>query len=504
MTSIEQSRNRISTNVNLACITVLVLAGFCFSQSAASQSREVSTHQTNTRRNLIENVPNVNNIVFKTLISFDGTNGANPYYGPVVQGLDGNFYGTTELGGDHNDGTVFKITPEGVLTTLHSFDGKDGSSPYAGLVLATDGFFYGTTYEGGADNGCYKNCGTVFRITPEGALTTLHSFRDDENPNAGLVQATDGNFYGTTEEGGANGYGAIFKIDAHGALTTLYSFCAETLCNDGAYPEGGLIQATDGSFYGTTFEYGVKGGGTVFKITPEGTLTTLHSFSEAEGADPYGGVVQAADGNFYGTNSGGGRQSCTGGCGAVFKITPKGKLTVLHRFDGTDGSNPYDRLTQATDGNFYGTTNQGGANIYFGTIFEITTDGTLTTLHTFDGTHGEYSYAGLLQSTDGLFYGTTFGAGETDYGTIFSLSAGLEPFVEMVPTSGKVRAAVKILGTNLSGASSVKFNGKSAVFKVVSGSEITTTVPTGATTGKIEVTTPPGTLKSNVVFRVTK
>ena len=442
---------------------------------------------------------------FDTLYSFDGKDGANPYYGAVVQGVDGNFYGTTERGGDNNDGTVFKITPGGVLTTLHSFDGKDGSQPYAGLVQATNGLFYGTTLEGGANNICDQGCGTVFRITPGGTLTTLHSFdgRDSSNPSTGLIQATNGNFYGTTSQGGANGYGSIFKMEPQGGLTTLYSFCAEKLCKDGAYPNG-LVQATDGNFYGTTEVYGASACGTVFKITPGGTLTTLYRFEYTDGAgcSPYGTLVQATNGLFYGTTTLGGRLDlCDSGCGTVFKITPKGRLTTLHSFDITDGANPYDGLVQATDGNFYGTTNQDGANIYFGTVFEITAGGILTTLHSFDGTDGMYSYASLLQATNGLFYGTTHGS-SISYGTIFTLSVGLGPFVETLPTSGKVGTSVKILGTKLAGATSVTFNGKAATFKVVSSTEITTTVPTGATTGKVKVKTPSGTLTSNVSFRV--
>jgi uncharacterized repeat protein (TIGR03803 family) len=451
---------------------------------------------------------------FTTLHSFDGTDGQDSYAG-LVQAIDGNLYGTTEFGGagsacKFNCGTVFKITPSGMLTTLHFFGNTDGNVPSAGLVQATNGNLYGTTSAGGANND-----GTVFRITPSGTLTTLHSFvgTDGYGPNAGLVQATNGNLYGTTGGGGSsnncvNGCGTIFKITPSGTLTTLHSFDG----TDGAYPEG-LVLATNGDFYGTTgggYNHGCSGGcGTIFKITPSGTLTTLHGFEGLEdGANP-SGLVQAIDGNLYGTTTFGGSRNCNyGGCGTVFKITPSGTLTTLYFFDGgTDGSTPWAGLVQATDGKLYGTTLIGGPNDA-GTIFEITTSGTLTTLYTFclqngcpdgDGPRGE-----LVQATNGTFYGTTFAGGANGDGTVFSLSAGLGPFVETLPTAGKVGAAVKILGTKLTGATSVTFNGSVAVFKVVSKSLITTTVPTGASTGTVEVTTPKGTLKSNVVFRVKK
>jgi uncharacterized repeat protein (TIGR03803 family) len=176
-------------------------------------------------------------------------------------------------------------------------------------------------------------------------------------------------------------------------------------------------------------------------------------------------------------------------------------LTTLHSFDFTDGEFPYAGLVQATDGNFYGTTYEAGTN-GDGTVFKITSAGILTTLHSFDITDGADLQAGLVQATNGNFYGTAASGGVHSFGIVFSLSVGLGPFVETEPTSGKEGAAVKILGTNLTGASSVSFNGKAAVFKVASSSEITTTVPTGATTGNVKVATPHGTLSSNVSFRV--
>ncbi len=491
---------------------------------------------------------------FTTLYSFcsqpNCTDGAEPV-APLIQGTDGKLYGTTiEYGANGSNGTVFKITTGGGLTTLYSFCSKtnctDGAEP-VGLVLATNGDFYGTTDVGGADYG------TAFKISSNGALTTLYSFctqtdcADGAYPVAGLVQATNGNFYGTTFYGGASatcnngsyGCGTAFRISASGALTTLYSFCSQSGCTDGGFPEGaGLIQATNGDLYGTT-PYGGSypncalgasiGCGTIFKITLDGTLTTLYGFCSGgypcvDGAEPgapgYGaGLVQGADGNFYGTTGFGG--SCN--YGTVFKVTPTGNLTTLHSFGtladceyGADGAYPNPGLILATDGNFYGTTSAGGTSTSCvvgqgcGTAFEITPAGALTTLYGFcsqtNCTDGYHPVAGLAQATNGSLYGTTDegGANGLFYGTVFTLSVGLEPFVKTNPTSGAVGTKVTILGNNLKGSTSVTFNGTAATFTVNStGTAITTTVPSGATTGHVQVTTASGTtLTSNVKFRV--
>jgi uncharacterized repeat protein (TIGR03803 family) len=438
---------------------------------------------------------------FTTLVSFDGTNGADPGFMSLVQATDGNFYGTTGTGGANGLGTVFKITAGGKLTTLYSFGGADGEVPNGGLLQASNGNFYGTTTYGGANG-----LGTIFKITAGGTLTLLHSFNgaDGDNPNAGLVQATDGSLYGTTlGGGGANDSGTVFKITPGGTLTMLYSFCSQNNCTDGAYPAADLLQATDGRFYGTTAQGGINGLGTVFKITAAGKLTTLHSFNGVDGDFPATALVQATDGNFYGTTGGGGATSY----GTVFKITPGGTLTTLYSFcvstNCTDGANPQSGLIQATNGKIYGTTYDGGANNK-GSIFKITTGGKLTTLHSFVGSDGSNPDGGLLQATNGNFYGTANLGGTNSDGTVFRLAVGLGPFVETQPTSGEVGASVIILGTNLTGASSVTFNGTAATFKLVSKSEIKTTVPTGATTGTVEVKSPKNTLKSNVAFRVTK
>jgi uncharacterized repeat protein (TIGR03803 family) len=445
-------------------------------------------------------------VTFTTLHSFEGTDGSAPEAG-LVQATDGNLYGTTSYGGSDGIcsrglgcGTVFAITPSGTLTTLHSFDRRDGDTPSAGLVQATNGNLYGTAAYGGANGSCPRSgCGTVFKITTTGTLTTLRSFdgTDGEDPLAGLVQASNGNLYGTTFAGGAGNAGTVFAITPSDTLTTLHSFEG----TDGEFPDAGLVQATNGKFYGTVYLGGATFDGTVFKITPSGTLTTLHGFDGGDGTGPDAALVQAAGGDFYGITRYGG----AGNDGTVFKITPSGTLTMLHSFDGTDGALP-EGLVQATNGDFYGTTIEGGTN-NGGTVFTITPSGTLTTLYNFcsqgNCTDGSQPEAGLIQDTNGTFYGTTYGGGANDDGTVFSLSVGLGPFVETEPTSRRVGGTVKILGTSLTGTTSVTFNGTAATFTVVSASEITTTVPTSATTGTVQVVTPGGTLSSNVPFRVT-
>jgi len=375
-------------------------------------------------------VPAATTDTYTTLVTFTGPNGAWPASESLVQGHDGNFYGTTNEGGTYEAGTVFKISPSGTLTTLHSFCAQncsdDGSRPLAGLVLGNDGNFYGTTDLGGA-----HDSGTVYKITPTGALTILYGFcaqpncADGGDPFSGLVQAKNGNFYGTTNYGGANaefcngGCGTIFEITPAGKFTTLYSFCSQPNCTDGGFPMGGLIQDSNGNFYGVTQQGGTNTGsdecqgflpgcGTVFEFTPSGKLTTLYNFCSqahcADGVLPFAGLVQASNGDFYGTTSEGGNPPPQA-YGTVFKITQSGILTVLHNFDVTDGSIPIANLIQATNGALYGTTY--GLDTTPGTIFKITPGGAFTKIHTFDIAEGNCE-GGLVQGTDGSFYGTTF------------------------------------------------------------------------------------------------
>jgi uncharacterized repeat protein (TIGR03803 family) len=433
---------------------------------------------------------------FSTLAEFDGSNGGSPALVSLIQGTDGNFYGTTSSAGASSAcpggcGTVFKITPDGVLTTMANFDGANGQDPRAGLLQATNGSFYGTTYG--------DTTGTVFKMSPAGKVTTLASNFYSEGA---LIQASDGTLYGASSNGGTTGDGSVFKISPAGTVSAIYSFKS----GDGAPygPYGGLVQATDGNFYGVTYWGGsgscAEGCGAICKLTPAGKLTVLHDFCSSsgcsDGAYPTGTLLQASDGNLYGTTSGGGAAAF----GTLFRITTGGKLTTLYSFcsqpNCADGTTPYSGVLQATDGNLYGTTSGGGLG---GTIFQATLSGALTTLQSFGGE----PQGGLLQSTNGMFYGTTSQGGYGE-GTVYSFDMGFGPFIATNPRSGKVGADVIILGNNLTGTSSVSFNGAAAKFTVVSSSEIRATVPTGATTGAVKVTTSNATLESNAKFRVTQ
>jgi uncharacterized repeat protein (TIGR03803 family) len=253
---------------------------------------------------------------------------------------------------------------------------------------------------------------------------------DGVRPDAGLVQGSDGYFYGTTGEGGTNQMGTVFKISTNGMLTSFYSFGSVQDTNgvplDGSYPQAGLVQGSDGYFYGTTGGGGTSQSGTVFKISTNGALTTLYSFSGNDGAGPVAGLVQGSDGSFYGTTANGGTtnynaQMGADGYGTVFRITTNGMLTSLYSFTGTnDGGNPQAGLVQGSDGSFYGTTAAGGTS-QMGTVFKISTNGMLTSFYSFGSvqdTNGALvdgaGPSGLVQGSDGYFYGTTSSGGIYD------------------------------------------------------------------------------------------
>ena len=368
---------------------------------------------------------------FTTLHSFDGTDGSDPG-GGLVQGTDGNFYGTTYFGGtsancESGCGTIFQITPGGTLTSLHSFAGTgiDGQNPYSELIQGSDGKFYGTAAT------------TIFSIVPGGTPVILASV---SGLSSGLAQGIDGNFYGTT--GGTDATntscsgncGTVFKMTPSGTLTTVYTFNGTN-----SYDPYSVVQGTDGNFYGAAGAGGYDNCGsgspqpcgTIFKLTPSGTLTTLYSFCEQAGC-PDGGsasvLIQGTDGNFYGTSS----APLDRGAGTVFKITPAGTLTTLYTFcelaGCPDGSAP-GGLVQGSDGNFYGTTRLGGSGsgpncVGCGTIFKITPQGTLITLYSFDETDGN-GPDGLAITTNGTIFGTAASGGASNDGTAFSLSLGI-------------------------------------------------------------------------------
>ncbi len=296
-------------------------------------------------------------------------------------------------------------------TVLHAFTGTDGDSPQSTLVRAKDGNYYGTTYYGGA----YGPFGTVYQLTASGTFTSIHSFNNTDGRNpSGLIVGKDGYLYGTTMIGGAYDFGTVFKISTTGVLTTLHDF---TGAADGAGNGAALTLGVDGNYYGTTVG-GANGFGTVFKITRTGVLTTLHTFGAVpDGALPRSGLIRATDGNFYGTTSQGGAGDCQGntttiGCGTVYQVTTAGVVTVLHSFFYNDPSGiyPWAGLVQGKDGFLYGSAAVGGSG--GGGLYKLSTTGTFTLLAKFGlgfgGVFpGAYPYSSMLQAADGYFYGTT-------------------------------------------------------------------------------------------------
>jgi len=541
------------------------------------------------------------------LHSFTGSDGSQPL-GGLTLGKDGNFYGTTYAGGTSCCGTIFKVTPSGALTVLYNYpNNADGYFPSAPPVQGTDGNWYGTMTSGGA-----LGKGTVYKMTPAGMVTTLYSFDNTHGagPHAPLVQGTDGNFYGTTITGGTLAFGVIFKITTAGNLTVLYNFDQ----THGSSPVSPLIQGTDGNFYGTTVSGGSGGGGVIFKITSTGTLTVLYDFNPpTDGQSPYGGLVQASDGNFYGTAG----QLGVNNDGTLFELTSTGTFSVLDSFDGTDGSTPQVTQLQHTNGILYGDTYQGGTGslncaagtcgVFYsrnaslpafvrlvtsvgkagatigilgqgftnssvftfgavaastftlsgstyasvsvpaggmtGPVTVTTTGGTLTSNQMFrvipqitsfmpptgiDGTSVTITGVSLTQTTKVTFGGvasksikvnsdtsvtvtspagaksgkiaiTTAGGSATSSAT-FTVRPNIASFT---PISGAVGTTVTIIGHGFTGAIILTFNGVSATFTVNSDSQVTATVPAGATTGPIAITTSGGTATSTIRFTVT-
>jgi uncharacterized repeat protein (TIGR03803 family) len=356
-----------------------------------------------------------------------------PYFGNLVLGSDGCFYGTTDNGGSSGNGTVFKVTTNGTLTTLVSFGYTNGSSPN-GLTVGNDGNFYGTTYWGGA-----SGYGTVFEITPNGGLTSLNSFTTDyagRHPQGTLVQGSDGNLYGTTQYGpGDYGVGTIFKVTTNGTLTTL----VDVSTNNGRYLNAGLTLGNDGYFYGTTWGGGANSFGNIFKVTTDGALTTIASFNNDNGSHPEAALALGSAGYFYGTANEGGSNNH----GTVFQVTTNGTLTALVSFDTANGANPTAGLTVGNDGNFYGTTQWGGSS-GAGTVFQVTTNGTLGTLVSFANTNGSRPNC-LTVGNDGNYYGTTVSGGSYGAGVVFRLSPR-EPLIlrQPQPASQVVPAGVSI------------------------------------------------------------
>jgi len=360
------------------------------------------------------------------LYSFaNSPDGANPRYVTPVLDAKGNIYGTTNYGGTYGFGTVFKVTHSGTETVLHSFnvDGTDGIYPWAGLVLGKNGILYGTTAEGGTNN-IY---GTVFKLTHTKKgwrETILHSFGasgDGSQPYDVLALDQKGDLYGTTNVGGSYSYGTVFKLTPSGKETILHSFDLNGA--DGANPVAGVTLGFDGTLYGTTEYGGAYNQGTVFELTPTGTETILWNFGGGgDGANPLAGVVLDKSGNLYGTTVNGGAY----GDGTVFELTSSGTEMILHSFanNDIDGFNPYASLAMDKAGTLYGTTvNGGGTGSVAGIVFEMAHSGTYTILHVFGGSpDGGTPWGGLAADKSGTLYGTTFAGGAKELGTVFELT----------------------------------------------------------------------------------
>jgi uncharacterized repeat protein (TIGR03803 family) len=365
-------------------------------------------------------------VAYTTLAAFNNTKtGAYPYSPPVL-GPDGNLYGTLPGGGTNNVGVIFMVSTNGTQTTLYTFSTNNGANPLASLVSGRDGNLYGVAIGGGTNNQ-----GTIFEITTNGTFTLLYSFGmmtndqgyalDGAKPYAGLVQGRDGNFYGVTDLGGISNAGTVFQFSTNGTLNTLHSFAGNGSNDDGANPYlAPLLEGAVGVFYGTTYAGGTNNAGTIFQITADGTLTNLFEFNSTNGLNPYSGLSLGTDGNLYGTTAFGGTYTY----GTAFQITTNGVLTTLFEFGGADGLRyPVGGVVPGNNNTLFGTTYEGGKQNY-GTVFQLNTNGQLTTLHSFtNGSDGANCYAGVIRSPGGDLYGAAYqGGNQGGYGTVYSLN----------------------------------------------------------------------------------
>ena len=353
------------------------------------------------------------------LHQLNGTPDGQYPFGELIKGADGDFYGLTSSGGANSYGTIFKITPAGDFTVLKSFAvTADGGNPRGHLTLAKDGNFYGITYSGGAGG-----AGTIFQYTPSGSYNVIHSFNkatEGGNSWSSLTEGKDGSLYGVTYGGGTNNAGTIFKITTGGQFTVLRQMNAAT---DGSSCQSDLIQASDGNFYGTCYGGGANSNGTIFRISSGGNFSVVRALAwMTDGSNPFAGLVQHTDGNLYGTTTGGGANSK----GVFFRLALNGTYTVLHSFaSATEGANIKGALVQGNDGYLYGMASEGGS-LNGGTAFKIKTDGSVTLLTNFNGASlGNIPYESLIKGRDSAYYGTTSAGGAYASGTVFKLCGGV-------------------------------------------------------------------------------
>jgi uncharacterized repeat protein (TIGR03803 family) len=357
---------------------------------------------------------------FRVLHSFtDKADGGTPDAG-LYRDRAGNLYSVALEGGGSNNGVVYKMAPNGKVTTLYSFNGgNDGRRPESNLVMDTSGNLYGTTDQGGPEDS-----GTVYRLAPDGTETVLYAFTGGDHgaaPDNGVVIDSSGNLYGTTYVGGADGDGVAFTIPAGGTFSVIHTF---TGGSDGGSPIGNLLIGKDGKFYGTAVIGGAHGWGTVFRMSSTGQIDTLYSFAGApDGQYPNGTLIADKAGNLYGTTRAGGGSYCSNGCGTIFRLTPEGSETVLHAMKGNrEGGEPYWGVVADKAGDLFVPTEIAGGAGGYGTVDELMTDGSLKVLHIFEGSSdGEYPGAGLFDAKTGTFYCTTYTGGPLGWGTAFEI-----------------------------------------------------------------------------------
>ena len=446
----------------------------------------------------------------QTVLYSFGSAGANDLLNPtgpgiIAQGRDGNLYSTTGSGGLNREGGLFQVTTKGTLTDLWNFGGQfQGSSPISGLTLGTDGNLYGTD-QGDEIGGGF---GTIFRVNPVGpTIKTLHVFdgTDGQDPTAPPIEGTDGNFYGTTSKGGTYGFGTVYKVTPAGVFTSLFSFGNSTGPYNGNSPVFPLVQGTDNNFYGVTTEGGDQNVGVVYKITPQGVLTVVHSFGDidGDGTQPYCTLALANDGNFYGTTGTGGPL----GGGTIFQITPQGRYNLLQYFDLSYYSSPAGGLVQASDGNLYGVVRNNPGNASGGAFYSMTPQpggkflfSWITALEGGVVTPADTPF----QHTSGVLYGDSVFGGTDSQGTFYEMNLGLKPYAALLTVMGKPGKMIQILGQGFTHATRVNFSGVQAKFTVASDTLLTAAVPVGAATGPVTVVIPTtGNLVSRQIFRVT-
>jgi uncharacterized repeat protein (TIGR03803 family) len=416
----------------------------------------------------------------------------------LVEGLDGEFYGTSAEGGTNGRGVAYKLTSGGVENTIGSFPPASDAEHTAALILASNGNFYGTLPTGGT-----WDKGQVIEVSSTGVVSRLWAFTGGaggSDPMGSLYQASDGNLYGTTYSGGANNDGTIFKISTIGTFSIFYNFQGGA---NGSGPMAGLTLGSDGYLYGSTFaggNYSVYG--TLFKISSSGSFVPLYAFQDGtDGMSPDSNLVLGADDQLYGTAQSGSTQEYGTGFGTVFKMTNQGTVTPLYDFiNRVDGNTP-NALALGNDGNLYGTANLGGDWYQFpsgqgfagnGTLFEVTPGGGFSLLYTFEGYPGGNPGAALIQGSDGSLYGTTENNASNDEGegTAFKLNTGLPGTTSFSPTSGAIGTVVTVTGHGFTGITATTVGGTSAAFTFVSDTSVKVTVPSGTSTGVITLVMP--------------